>query len=1185
MAVSIRGSFQRSINLIRDFQGNHATNGYIITAKSRELLHRIADALLAPAANRAWSITGPYGGGKSAFALFAAHLLRGDEDTFNKIRDVDASLFEKLQNALPGAFCPVLVVGSREPLGVALLRGLAHGAESFSAYLDIRSGRSGKKEESSQKALRELVREAEAALAEDVRDDTVVELYERAASIVNEISGGGLLLVVDELGKLLEYAALYPERSDLYVLQRLAERASRSSNASETASPLLVFTILHQAFERYAGRLSTSQRDEWRKVQGRFEDFAYVEPVSETLRLIARAIRVDDPAILPDDGLDVVDRLLDAATLQPSLDRSTLRQHLADALPLHPAVSMIVGPLFRRLAQNERSLFAFLASGEPGSFLDIMSLSASVTGQNSAGTTAQYLPRYRLDHLYDYLIGTVGAALFNDRLGRLWAETEAAISRFENPSEITVRVLKQIALLSFAGPLAGLHPTAEVLRITVDAPAETVDKTLALLKKEHLVTYRSFKEEYHIWQGSDFDLDAELRKAREHVPARTALAKLLTSVVPPRPIVARRHSYRTGTTRVFEVLYASDEGWHALVQTPLKHADGRIIYVLPEHDGDTVSLIGSIQDLADDPLTLIAVPDGVRALRELVYELACYQWVREHAEGLQGDEVARREVDQQLADLSSYVEQRLSFLLVADADGRNPCTWIYQGNTFRLQNERALQEQLSQISDRVFCHTPEIWNELLNRRKPSSNAIKGLKLLLSAMIEKGDVYRLGIQKYPAEYGMYASILQATRMHRPFDAEGKQWHFAPPDPTKNPGCVMVWNAIEEQLETAEGGRVSIKQIYELLSKPPYGVREGLIPIFLLAVYKSAEDEIALYESGTFVSQLDFQTIERLLKSPDKFELQWVEIKGARKEVLHYLAPLVGLPDSVDKPLPFVLRLLGRVHGLPPFVRKTASLSPVALNVREALHHAVEPTTLLFHDLPKACGISTLLTDKKTKSADVQTYTRQLQEALRELGGAYEGLLTQIQEHLARVFHLHAITPDDRRHELAERAKPLLAYATDTKLKAFLVRATDEILDTQGWYESLAALLVKRPPLQWSDDDLSSFGPALREVARRFHTLEALAFDAEQVSPEPEEASAAGTRTLKRVRLSVTVQYEDEHEHVISIHPEDSDLIEQIYQRLHDSISGQDVTLETKIAALAKLSNELLIEREQTYESNE
>lgn len=1187
MTVSVRGSYQRSVNLVRDFYGTQEIEGYIVTTKALELIERVIETLTTTGATgRAWSITGPYGGGKSSFALFLSHLLRGNADAYNKLTESDAALSEKLDHAQIGIFCPILVIGSQEPLGTSLLHGLVHGISSFLDSVVEHPEQSGKKVKACSSALRKIIKKATAVASSEISDKIVVELYQQTAAVVHNATNGGVLLIVDELGKLLEYAALYPDRSDLHVLQNLAEQASRTSGGPDVAAPTLIFTILHQTFDRYAVRMGTTQRDEWRKVQGRFEDFAFIEPVSETLRLLAHAVQVDDRSQLPEAGFIAIDKLLEIVILQPGITRAHVRQHLSGALPLHPAVSLIVGPLFRHLAQNERSLFAFLSSGEPNSFLDV--LTNQVSGANhqvtSGDQTPIRLPCYRLDHLYDYLVGSVGAALFNERIGKLWAGTEAVLSRLEVHNELTARCVKQIALLSFAGPLASLPPTVEVLHITADAAPEAVNMVLESLKADRLVIYRPFRGEYHIWQGSDFDLDASIRDARKQLPARVPLAKLLADVLPPTPIVARRHSFRTGTTRTFEVEYASNETWASLIQKPHDRADGRIIYVLLEDDGETETLLNSIQGSLNDSRTLVAVPDVVTALQEVVRDLACLKWIRDHADELHGDEVARQEVDQQLADLNGYVEQLLTSLLITDPERHNPCTWIYQGKLFHLQTERTVQNKLSSICDEIFFCAPEIWNELLNRHKPSSSAVKGLKLLLNAMLEHSTADRLSIEKYPAEYGMYASILQATGIHRPLNEDFLLWHFSRPNSTNHSGCAAVWDAVTDALRAANGKRVSVQDLYDILRCPPYGVREGLMPVFLFAVYKSAEDEIAVYENGTFVSRIDFQTIERFLKSPGKFDLQWVTLDNARAELLLHLAPLVGLARSVQLPLPFALQILKRIHVLPPYVRRTTTLSQIALNVRETLHRAVEPTTLIFECLPEACGVSSFLAKTEVSRDEIQVFVGLLQKALRELSEAYDSLLFDLQTQIANVFRLHSKTSDDRRHELAERARPLLPYASNVKLKAFLVRATDEVLETQGWYESIASLLVKRPPRQWRDEDVAIFGSALREVARRFYTLEPITFSVKQDQVELEE-HAARRPPLKRIRLSVTVQYEDEHEQVISIHPEDRDLIERLYRRLWNEIAKEDVAIETKLAALAQISNKLLIQREAASNSNE
>ncbi len=70
--------FARSISLVRDAFRADAVEGYILTPTGRDVLRRLADALRGESATRAWSLTGPYGSGKSAFALLVAQVLAGE---------------------------------------------------------------------------------------------------------------------------------------------------------------------------------------------------------------------------------------------------------------------------------------------------------------------------------------------------------------------------------------------------------------------------------------------------------------------------------------------------------------------------------------------------------------------------------------------------------------------------------------------------------------------------------------------------------------------------------------------------------------------------------------------------------------------------------------------------------------------------------------------------------------------------------------------------------------------------------------------------------------------------------------------------------------------------------------------------------------------------------------------------
>ncbi len=389
--VVVSPRFARSVSLARDAHRSDALDGYILTPTGRDVLRRLAEALRSESPVRAWSLTGPYGSGKSAFALLAAQALAGEPWVRSKARaflaEHDAELHERFFGAggsLPkktARLCPVLVTGSRQPLEKALAGSLAASLRAIA-----RVGRPPQ-------IVERLERMAKAS---GTSGTAIVGLFEEANAYLERFGNeaAGILLIVDELGKFLEYGASNPEQGDVFVLQELAEAATRSQR------PLLFVTILHQAVDRYAEHMSAGRRAEWGKVLGRFEDVAFEERTEQLLRLLAHAIRHEgDDAGLKQLRRQARAHAQDTAALRQkagSMPAAELQECLTAAYPLHPLTALVLGPLFRQLAQNERSLFAFLASSEPFGFQEF--LHQQVWAKPSCET-------YRLDRLYDYLAG------------------------------------------------------------------------------------------------------------------------------------------------------------------------------------------------------------------------------------------------------------------------------------------------------------------------------------------------------------------------------------------------------------------------------------------------------------------------------------------------------------------------------------------------------------------------------------------------------------------------------------------------------------------------------------------------------------------------------------------------------------------------------------------------------------
>jgi len=72
--------FHRSVNIGRDHGEPSAFKDYILTPSILSTLERFSRSLSLRSTNRAWTITGPYGSGKSAMVLFLAELWGGKDD-------------------------------------------------------------------------------------------------------------------------------------------------------------------------------------------------------------------------------------------------------------------------------------------------------------------------------------------------------------------------------------------------------------------------------------------------------------------------------------------------------------------------------------------------------------------------------------------------------------------------------------------------------------------------------------------------------------------------------------------------------------------------------------------------------------------------------------------------------------------------------------------------------------------------------------------------------------------------------------------------------------------------------------------------------------------------------------------------------------------------------------------------
>ena len=678
----IKSRFLRSAHLERDFNAPTALAGYVPTEFIQSCLARIGAGLRPRSGQRAWRMTGDYGSGKSSFALLLAHALAGRDSHFppqlRKVVD-----FGK-QAAPRPTFLPVLVTCSREPLCRSILQAL-HRTLSGA----FKRGAKSKAAERIQRLID--------AKSEPSGQNIVEAILEANAQVIADRKGQGLLLVIDELGKFLEFAALHPQRQDVFLLQQLAEAASHSGD-----EPLFVVCLLHQGFNAYASQLNQSAQREWEKVAGRFDEIVFSQPVEQIAHLITSALNCRVERIPKGQVAALrhaMGKTVELGWLGPARSQQLL-ELAARLYPLHPTVLPVLIRAFRRFGQNERSLFSFLLSNEPFAL------------QAFADRSPHDAEPYRLHDLFDYLRVNFGHRLAVQSYRSHWNLIDSTIESYATEEPLQIQVLKTVGILNLLNDDLLATEESVVCALASEDPAEQrkVRNAIENLRRVKRVIYdRGRTGGLCLWPHTSVDLESAYDDARRAITTPQSVASLIRDFLELRPIVARRHYIETGNLRHFEVRYCSVADLPAVLQDNPARADGLIIVPLCETVTERNAALEYIGQpaLADRPNWLLAVPQPLSSLVTIVQEVQRWEWVATNTTQLNGDKYAREEVSRQRLAARAPLERRIQSMIgFKQFDQCARLEWFRAGKPHQVEDGRHLLEALSRICDETYPLAP-----------------------------------------------------------------------------------------------------------------------------------------------------------------------------------------------------------------------------------------------------------------------------------------------------------------------------------------------------------------------------------------------------------------------------------------------------------------------------------------------
>ena len=1027
-AIAINNWYTRSINIERDGNSTSALNAYIPTTVAKKVLVAFLNSFSEGRNQQAWSLIGPYGSGKSSFGLFLKGLMSSSASEMNqiasiKLKDLDQSLFNqyrKLFNKSEGCLT-VLLTGSVEPIEQKLYQSILNSFRD----LDIEP-RFKKQAEAFDSAVD----------SSNILSKEVLQLLELIQDCMHRSkrSFKGIVLLIDELGKFIEYAGKKRIEGDIFILQELAEKSAVDSKV-----PISLFVMLHQAMEFYAKDLDQATKNEWRKIQGRYEEISFIENIEQSVRILSKAIETtlntNQRTTIKRSLKKVIKRLLEENSL-PTRKVNETNELFLGCYPFHPLTAVILPMLSQKLAQNERTLFSFLGSSEQNGFQDLL--------------THIDIGQFILPHnIFDYFISNQSSYISDHYTQRRWVEVINALDRLGDVEPRVVDLVKTIGILNITGSIGSLKSSLAILSSLFEEKQLKID--LKFLESKSVVTFRKFNDEFRIWQGSDFDFEQALSHEKSQLE-NLSLAEELNSILPAKPIVAKRISIEDHTLRYFKTFYVDEKNISSI---PKGIEQPRVCYLLKDSYLEHRNFSKEIKELSK--YCIVAAIDTSEGLGSSIRELSSLRNILSTYPEIQSDSIAKKEILDQI----DFFEEKIRALLKETVNS-NLSTWIWQTKAKRIDSPKSLQTFLSRvIREDYFSKSPKVANELINRDLISGQGQSARRKLIQAMLSDQKKANLGFDDdhFPPEKSIFHALFLK---HNLYKESFKGGEFIYPD--KNSEFFEVYKAIKSALSKADEP-ISFKNLQEIMSNRPFGIKQGLHPLVFMAFYLSHQKDIAIYEDSQFRPYLDTESLERFIRiKTNTFAFQLYDTKN-QTEIIDFYSDTSIVKNKKSSSLEAAKNLTKFMNSLPDYVRETnLGLSEQTKVFRASFFSSRSPQDLFNKDIPRALGFNTL------KSKDQGPFNLKLTDTLNELDRCYENLLLNFRTKLAETFELEEDSSlKIIRQELFNQYKSLEEKALGST-RIYLKKILEPETEDQFWLETLLNHAATKHPQKWRDEDI-------------------------------------------------------------------------------------------------------------------
>lgn len=894
----------------------------------------------------------------------------------------------------------------------------------------------------------------------------VLPLYKDVSDKLAENYGySGIFIVFDEFSKYIEGQDQKLVGDSMKLLQDICELAANSDN-----SEIYITLIAHKSIKEYGKALSQDVINAYTGIEGRIVDRYFITSSKNNYELIKNAIfKKKDVA-----GIPVYDILFSEARINeyynlPAFKSSFNKDDFEKIVvkgcyPLNPISSYLLLNISEKVAQNERTLFTFISNDEPYSMARYI--------KENEDVHTWYIGA---DLIYDYFKGLFKQDVQNEFIHSIWLSAEYALGKSNSDDE--KRVLKTLAVILAVNKYEELPATAEIIRLALASSVDDVNSILDDLEVAKAIYKKRATGTFAFKTRAGVELKNEIKRQRDLKGSNINYSDALMKITGKNFVIPRKYNSDQMMTRYFTNEYMS-------VDEFLNINDGRVLVDNDCLDGKIVTLYSfnaakqadvkkHVEKLACNRLVVVSPKKKISVANRLRdYEIV--EDIKKSGYLNDNYEILKREIPIIEEDIETEIIDQLEE--VYEENSGTKIFYYLDG----LQSSNAGHEEdvVNKCCKEFYKKCPVINNEIINRNIiRSAQTRKTRQSIISAIVSHNDNedYYEGTNQ---EATVYRSLFIMTGIRG--------------DKQESSEMRDVIKVIDQFIDGCSDNRCKFSELVNLLTTAPYGIRKGVLPIYLAYVMSGRNEDLILYKDDEETGLTGDEIID-LVESPENYELYVSKSDIEKEQYIKALNKLFDVEESHNltesriknivicmqrwfRSLSQASRDLTDVNQ----IKKYSARKDTLVQLRDDLQRLrVNPYELLFSNIPQIYGTN-----------DLNDVIRLLTDSVEDFNSYMDSLLSEVTIRIKKVFDIKCNR--DIYHALKEWYERQSSVSKDglhsTELTAFMSFIEDlSIFDDDEIARKMAKVITEVYIDSWNDGSLDRFTESLTKCKKEAESI--------------------------------------------------------------------------------------------------